>query len=437
MITSSINNIHAREILDSRGHPTVEAEVHLDSGVVASAAVPSGASTGENEAVELRDGDKNRFHGKGVSKAVHNVNTEIKKALMGMDIFDQYGIDKKMIDLDGTSTKSRLGANAILAVSLAAAKAASQELFIPLYRYLGSPSTRHMPVPMANILNGGAHADGTVDFQEFMIMPVGSPSFKEGIRAISEVYHTLKSVLQKKGYSTGGGDEGGFAPSLKDNEEPIQLIIEAIELSGYKVGQDIVIALDAACSELANKAGAKDQYCFWKSTKKTISSQEMVAFWKDLVARYPMIVSIEDAMGENDWEGWKTLTQELKQSPVQLVGDDLFVTNPEFLRKGIQKGIGNSILIKLNQIGTLSETLDVVEMARSYGYTPVISHRSGETEDVTIAHLAVAIGACQIKTGSASRSDRTAKYNELLRIEESLGSKACYNREASFFNLYK
>lgn len=434
---SVITNIHGREVLDSRGNPTVEAEITLESGVVANVAVPSGASTGENEAVELRDGDKKRYLGKGVLKAVGHINKEIKDALVGFDVFDQLGVDREMISLDGTENKSRLGANAILSVSLATAAAATQELMMPLYRYLGGPAVHHMPIPMANILNGGAHADGTVDLQEFMIMPVGSDSFKEGVRALSEVYHTLKSVLREKGYSTGGGDEGGFAPSLKDNEEPIKLILEAVERSGYEVGRDIVLAMDAACSELANHAKKKDAYCFWKSSGKTISSDEMVAFWQDLVQRYPMIVSIEDAMAENDWDGWQKLSKALGKKSIQLVGDDLFVTNPTFLKKGIELGIGNSILIKLNQIGTLSETLDVIEMAKRHGYTPVISHRSGETEDVFIAHLSVAVGACQIKTGSVSRSDRTAKYNELLRIEEDLGKNAKYDREASFFNLYR
>lgn len=434
---SVIINIHGREVLDSRGNPTVEAEITLESGVVAYVAVPSGASTGENEAMELRDGDKNRYFGKGVQKAVGHINKEIKDALVGFSVFDQLGVDREMIALDGTENKKKLGANAILAVSLATAVAAAQELGMPLYRYLGGPTVRHMPVPMANILNGGAHADGTVDLQEFMIMPVGSDSFKEGVRALSEVYHTLKKVLLEKGYSTGGGDEGGFAPSLKDNEEPIKLILEAVERSGYEVGRDIVLAMDPACSELANKAKKKDAYCFWKSSGKTISSDEMVAFWQDLVQRYPMIVSIEDAMAENDWEGWQKLSKALGKKSIQLVGDDLFVTNPSFLKKGIELGIGNSILIKLNQIGTLTETLDVIEMAKRHGYTPVISHRSGETEDVFIAHLAVAVGACQIKTGSVSRSDRTAKYNELLRIEEDLGKNVKYDREASFFNLYR
>ena len=434
---SVIINIHGREVLDSRGNPTVEAEITLESGVVSYVAVPSGASTGENEAMELRDGDKNRYFGKGVQKAVGHINKEIKDALVGFSVFDQLGVDREMIALDGTENKKKLGANAILAVSLATAVAAAQELGMPLYRYLGGPTVRHMPVPMANILNGGAHADGTVDLQEFMIMPVGSDSFKEGVRALSEVYHTLKKVLLEKGYSTGGGDEGGFAPSLKDNEEPIKLILEAVERSGYEVGRDIVLAMDPACSELANKAKKKDAYCFWKSSGKTISSDEMVSFWQDLVQRYPMIVSIEDAMAENDWEGWQKLSKALGKKSIQLVGDDLFVTNPSFLKKGIELGIGNSILIKLNQIGTLTETLDVIEMAKRHGYTPVISHRSGETEDVFIAHLAVAVGACQIKTGSVSRSDRTAKYNELLRIEEDLGKNVKYDREASFFNLYR
>ena len=447
---SIITDIKAREILDSRGNPTVEVDVILDSGVIGRAAVPSGASTGEHEAVELRDGDASRYHGKGVLKACENVNKTLKEALLGFDALAQNEIDGMMIEIDGTENKGNLGANAILGISLAVAKAAAEELDLPLFRYLGGANVCNMPVPMANILNGGAHADGTVDLQEFMIMPVGLPSFKEGLRSISEIYHTLKKILKENGHSTGGGDEGGFAPSLTDNEEPIKLILQAIERSGFEVGRDVVIAIDAASSELVNHAKVnpssnpasnanekQSQYCFWKSSGKTISSDQMVDFWLDLVKKYPMIVSIEDAMGENDWAGWTKLSNSLSDKSIQLVGDDLFVTNPIFLKKGIEKKICNSILIKLNQIGTLSETMRVIELAKRHGYAPVISHRSGETEDSTIAHIAVAAGASQIKTGSSSRSDRTAKYNELIRIEEALGKHAIYDREASFFNLIK
>jgi enolase len=413
-----ITLIHAREILDSRGNPTVEAEVTLSGGATGRAAVPSGASTGEHEAVELRDGDEARYKGKGVLKAVENVEGEIAQALGGMDASLQRDIDMRMLDLDGTENKGRLGANAILAVSMASARAVAAQLDIPLYRYLGGVNGNVLPVPMMNILNGGAHADNNVDFQEFMAMPVGAESFAEALRWGAEVFHTLKGVLKKRGYNTAVGDEGGFAPSLKSNVEAIEVILEAIQQAGYTPGEQIAIALDPAASEFFKDG----KYIFKKSDKSEKTSEQMVRYWSDWASKYP-IVSLEDGLAEDDWDGWKMLTDELGDK-IQLVGDDLFVTNPERLARGIDNGIANSILIKVNQIGTLSETLDAIEMARRNGYTAVISHRSGETEDTFIADLAVATGAGQIKTGSASRTDRVAKYNQLLRIEEQLGAGA-------------
>ena len=430
---SEIIDIYAREILDSRGNPTVEAEVTLESGVMGRAAVPSGASTGEHEACELRDGDSSRYLGKGVEKAVANVNETIAPALAGMDSTNQVLIDHAMLELDGTKNKTKLGANALLAVSMATAKASAAELNLPLYKYLGGSNLQTLPIPMANILNGGAHADGTVDLQEFMVMPVGATSFKEGIRWVAEIYHNLKKVLKSKGHNTGGGDEGGFAPSLKSNKEAIDLILESIDKAGYKAGDEIRLAMDPACSELWN-AGEGQGYKFWKSSGEVKSSDEMVQFWLDMVKEYPQIISIEDAMAEDDWEGWANLSKELG-SKVQLVGDDLFVTNVERLKKGIDLGICNSILIKVNQIGTLTETIDAVRLAQRNNYTAVISHRSGETEDTTIADLVVALNAGQIKTGSTSRSDRVAKYNQLIRIEEELGEIAKYDKNLSFYNL--
>ena len=415
-----IKRIHAREVLDSRGNPTVEAELTLQSGITGRAIVPSGASTGEHEAVELRDGDKDRYLGKGVLKAVENVNNEIGPALEGMDASLQLDIDTKMLDIDGTENKGRLGANAILAVSMAAARASAAQLGIPLYRYLGGINGNVLPVPMMNILNGGAHADNNVDFQEFMVMPIGAENFADALRMGTETFHVLKGVLKKRGYNTAVGDEGGFAPSLKSNVEAIEVILEAITQAGYKTGEEIAIALDPATSELYKHGDGK--YMFWKSDKQAKSSEEMVKFWADWVRQYP-IVSLEDGLAEDDWSGWKMLTDELGDK-IQLVGDDLFVTNPELLAKGIETGTANSILIKLNQIGTVSETLEAIELARRNGYTAVISHRSGESEDTFIADLAVGTGAGQIKTGSASRTDRIAKYNQLLRIEEELGLAA-------------
>jgi enolase len=414
----NISEIHAREILDSRGNPTVEAEVMLATGALGRAAVPSGASTGEHEAVELRDGDQQRYMGKGVLKAVGNVNGEIADALGNLDASDQRALDQKMIELDGTPNKGRLGANAILAVSMAAARAAAAELKIPLYRYLGGAAANLLPVPMMNILNGGAHADNNVDFQEFMVMPVGAPTYSEALGWGVEVFHTLKSVLKKRGYNTAVGDEGGFAPSLKSNTEAIEVILEAIDKAGYKAGVEIAIALDPAASEFFDNG----KYVFKKSDKSAKSSEEMVRFWAKWARDYP-IVSLEDGLAEDDWAGWQLLTKELG-GKIQLVGDDLFVTNTERLQQGIEQGAANSILIKVNQIGTVSETLDAIDLARRNGYTSVISHRSGETEDTFIADLAVATGAGQIKTGSASRTDRICKYNQLLRIEEQLGSDA-------------
>jgi enolase len=413
-----IADIRGREILDSRGNPTVEAEVFLTSGAVGRAAVPSGASTGEHEAVELRDGDKSRYLGKGVTKAVEHINGELADALIEEDAEDQRALDQKMIELDGTENKSRLGANAILAISMAAARAVANLYEMPLYRYLGGVNASLLPVPMMNILNGGAHADNNVDFQEFMVMPVGAPSFSEALRWGVEVFHTLKGVLKKRGYNTSVGDEGGFAPSLKSNVEAIEVVLEAIQLAGYKPGEQIAIALDPAASEFFQDG----KYVFKKSDKQTKTPEEMAAYWAKWVKDYP-IVSLEDGLAEDDWKGWKILTDEVG-SKIQLVGDDLFVTNVKRLQQGIDKGVGNSILIKVNQIGTVTETLDSIDLARRNGYTSVISHRSGETEDTFIADLAVATGAGQIKTGSASRTDRIAKYNQLLRIEEELGSAA-------------
>jgi enolase len=429
-MSTKITRVHARQIIDSRGNPTVEADVTLTSGAVGRAAVPSGASTGEHEALELRDGDKSRYLGKGVLKAVANANGEIGKAVTGLDAADQRGLDHKMISLDGAPTKSRLGANAILAVSMAAARAASIALKQPLYKYLSRYSTDSsanlLPVPMMNILNGGAHADSSVDFQEFMVMPVGAPNFSEALRWGVEIFHALKAALKKRGYSTAVGDEGGFAPSCKSNEEAIQIVLEAITAAGYKPGEQVRIALDPASSEFYDKSSGK--YIFKKSDKSAHTSSEMAAYWTSWVEKYP-IVSIEDGMAEDDWAGWKELTEKVGRKgtgkkSIQLVGDDLFVTNTERLGRGITEGVANAILIKLNQIGTVTETIDAIELARKAGYNSIISHRSGETEDTFIADLAVATAAGQIKTGSASRTDRIAKYNQLLRIEEELGGAA-------------
>jgi len=429
-MSTKITRVHARQVIDSRGNPTVEADITLTSGAVGRAAVPSGASTGEHEALELRDADKSRYLGKGVLKAVANANGEIGKAVTGLDAADQRGLDHKMISLDGTPTKSRLGANAILAVSMAAARAASIALKQPLYKYLSRYSTDSsanlLPVPMMNILNGGAHADSSVDFQEFMVMPVGAPNFSEALRWGVEIFHALKAALKKRGYSTAVGDEGGFAPSCKSNEEAIQIVLEAITAAGYKPGEQVRIALDPASSEFYDKASGK--YIFKKSDKSTHTSSEMAAYWTSWVEKYP-IVSIEDGMAEDDWAGWKELTEKVGRKgagkkSIQLVGDDLFVTNTERLGRGITEGVANAILIKLNQIGTVTETIDAIELARKAGYNSIISHRSGETEDTFIADLAVATAAGQIKTGSASRTDRIAKYNQLLRIEEELGGSA-------------
>ena len=418
---TQIQNIQAREILDSRGNPTVEVDVTLVCGTVGRAAVPSGASTGEHEAIELRDGDKKRYLGKGVSKAVANVNTRILPVLRGVDALDQLTVDAKMIKLDGTETKSKLGANAILAVSLANAKAAASCLGQPLYKYIGGPNSKVLPVPMANVINGGAHSDAPIDFQEFMIMPLGLPTFSEGLRAITETFHALKSVLKKRGLSTAVGDEGGFAPKLKSVEDALETIIQAIKEAGYKPGKDIYLTLDPAASEFYD---GNAKYTFKKSTGKTVTGDELVAFYVKLVNQYP-IVSIEDGCGESDWATWKKLTDKIGDQ-VQLVGDDLFVTNVKFLQKGIDTGTANSILVKVNQIGSLTETLDAVELAQTNKYTAVMSHRSGETEDATIADIAVATNCGQIKTGSLSRSDRLAKYNQLLRIEQLLGKNAVY-----------
>jgi enolase len=419
---SSISDILAREILDSRGNPTIEVDVLLDSGAAGRAAVPSGASTGEHEALELRDGDKNRYLGKGVSKAVANVTDKILPALREVDAQDQLTVDRIMLELDGTETKSKLGANAILAVSLATAKAAAADLGLPLFKYLGGPNAKVLPVPMANVINGGAHSDAPIDFQEFMIVPIGLPTFSRALQAITEVFHALKSVLKKKGLSTTVGDEGGFAPKLESADAAIEAILQAIKDAGYKAGKDISIALDPAASEFYDSASGN--YVFKKSTGRKIKGEELVALYSDLAGKYP-IISIEDGCAENDWKTWKLLTDKLGDK-IQLVGDDLFVTNVKFLRKGIDMGVANSILVKVNQIGSLTETLDAIELAKENAYTAVISHRSGETEDSTIADIAVATNAGQIKTGSLSRTDRVAKYNQLLRIEQILGKNAVY-----------
>jgi len=431
----TIVDILAREILDSRGNPTVEVEVYLEGGAVGRAAVPSGASTGAFEAVELRDGDKSRYLGKGVLKAVDNVNNIIAEEIIGMNALDQVAIDRRMIELDGTPNKSKLGANAILGVSLAVAKAAAEQLVVPLYQYIGGVNSKVLPVPMMNIINGGKHADNSVTVQEFMIMPVGAKSFREALQWCAEVFHNLKSVLKSKGYSTAVGDEGGFAPNLKSDEEAIQVILEAVEKAGFKPGEQFRIAIDAASTEMYEEAKAKGKegmYYWWK-TDKWMTKEEMVAFWEDMCSKYP-IISIEDGVAEEDWEAWKLLTEKLGKK-VQLVGDDLFVTNTERLKKGIDLGVANSILIKVNQIGTLTETLEAIEMANRAGYTAVTSHRSGETEDATIADIAVATNSGQIKTGAPSRTDRVAKYNQLLRIEEELGDTAEYLGLNAWFNL--
>jgi len=436
-MSTKIARVHARQVIDSRGNPTVEADVVLEGGAFGRAAVPSGASTGEHEALELRDGDKGKYLGKGVLKAVGNVNGEIAKAVAGFDAADQRGLDHKMIMLDNTPTKARLGANAILAVSMAAARAAAASTKQPLYKYLAKYSSDRsanlLPVPMMNILNGGAHADNSVDFQEFMVMPVGAPSFSEALRWGVEVFHALKAALKKHGYSTAVGDEGGFAPNCKSNEEAIQIVLEAIGAAGYKAGEQVSIALDPAASEFYDKASAK--YVFKKSDKSAHSSDEMATYWTSWAEKYP-IVSLEDGMSEDDWAGWKTLTQSVgtksSKKKIQLVGDDLFVTNTERLSRGINDGIANAILIKLNQIGSVTETIDAIELARKAGFNSIISHRSGETEDTFIADLAVATAAGQIKTGSASRTDRIAKYNQLLRIEEELGSAARFPGKSIF-----
>lgn len=418
---SYITDIHARQILDSRGNPTLEVDILTENGFLGRAAVPSGASTGIHEAVELRDNDKKIYSGKGVLKAVHNVNTVLAKALTGWDVADQTGVDSKMIALDGTENKSKIGANAMLAVSLAVAKAAALEANLPLYRYIGGTNARVLPIPMMNILNGGAHADNKIDFQEFMIMPIGASSFSEALRWGVEIFHSLKGVLKKKGYSTNVGDEGGFAPNIQSNEEAIETVLDAIEKAGYKTSQ-VSLAMDAANSELWDAKAKK--YVFHKSDGKKLSSEQLVAFWEKWVKQYP-IVSIEDGMAEDDWKGWKLLTERLGDK-VQLVGDDLFVTNVKRLQRGIDEKIANALLVKVNQIGTLTETINAVSLAQHNGYNTIMSHRSGETEDTTIADLAVALNCGQIKTGSASRTDRIAKYNQLLRIEEILGESAVF-----------
>jgi enolase len=419
---SNIKKIFARQILDSRGNPTVEVDVHTEAGFLGRAAVPSGASTGIHEAVELRDGDKKIYQGKGVLKAVENVNTIIAAKLKGFEVSDQAGLDAAIIAADGTPNKSKLGANGMLAVSLAAAKAAAKEAGLPLYRYVGGTNAVTLPIPMMNILNGGAHADNKIDFQEFMVMPVGASSFSEGLRWGVDIFHTLKGVLKKKGFSTNVGDEGGFAPNIQSNEEAIETVLEAISAAGYKTGSQIAIAMDAANSELWD--GKKKKYIFHKSSGKEMTSDELVKFWASWVKKYP-IISIEDGMAEDDWAGWKNITTALG-SKVQLVGDDLFVTNVERLQKGIDTKTANALLVKVNQIGTLTETINAVTLAQHNGYNTIMSHRSGETEDVTIADLAVALNCGQIKTGSASRTDRIAKYNQLIRIEEKLGKNAFY-----------
>lgn len=430
-----ITDVVARQVLDSRGNPTVEVEVVVENECVGRAAVPSGASTGSFEAVELRDGDKSKYLGKSVEKAVNNVNTEIKNLVVGMNALNQAEIDEAMIKLDGTHNKGRLGANAILGVSIAVAKAAAKYLGLPLYNYVGGVNATVLPVPMMNILNGGKHADNSVNIQEFMIMPVGAKTFAEALRMSAEVFHNLKSVLKAKGYATSVGDEGGFAPNLKHDEEALQSIVEAIEKAGYKPGKDFCIAIDAAATEMydeAKKIGEEGKYYFWKTGEK-FTQDEMIDFWEKMAEKYP-IISLEDGLAEEDWDGWKLLTEKLGDK-VQLVGDDLFVTNTERLEKGIKLGVANSILIKLNQIGTVTETLDAIKMANRAGYTAVVSHRSGETEDTTIADLVVAMNAGQIKTGAPSRTDRVCKYNQLMRIEEELGSVAQYNGEKVFFNI--
>jgi enolase 1/2/3 len=426
-----IADVFAREILDSRGNPTIEVEVILETGAIGRAAVPSGASTGKREALELRDGDKKRYMGKGVLKAVENVNDEIGPQLMGLESSEQAFIDKIMIEMDGTENKGKLGANAILGVSLAVAKASAEEAGMPLYRYIGGVNAKVMPVPQMNILNGGAHADNNVDIQEFMVVPVGAKSISEAVRMGSEVFHSLKSVLKAKGHNTAVGDEGGFAPNLKSNEEAVEMVLAGIEKAGYKPGKDVMIALDAAASEFYEKGA----YVFKKSDKSKKSPDDMIKFYETWVKKYP-IISIEDGLAEGDWEGWKNLTVALGKK-IQIVGDDIFVTNPKILKKGIEAGIANSILIKLNQIGTLTETLDTIEMAKKAGYTNVISHRSGETEDTTLADLAVAVNAGQIKTGSLSRTDRVAKYNQLIRIEEELDEEARFSGKNAFYSIRK
>ncbi len=428
---SQITDVYAREILDSRGNPTLEVEVFTESGAMGRAAVPSGASTGEREALELRDGDKSRYLGKGVRKAVDNVNSVIADEVIGLEVTDQVGIDNKMLELDGTEYKSKLGANAILGVSLAVAKAAAEEVGVPLYQYIGGCNAKELPLPMMNILNGGAHADNNVDIQEFMIMPAGARNFAEALRMGAEIFHALKGVLKGKGYNTAVGDEGGFAPNLKSNEEALEVIMEAIQKAGYKPGEEVLLALDVASSELF-KDGV---YTLENEAEPKKTPAQMVDFYENLVNKYP-IISIEDGMAENDWDGWKLITDRLGKR-IQIVGDDLFVTNPRILKEGIQKGIANSILIKLNQIGSLTETLDAIEMAKRAGYTCVISHRSGETEDTTLADLSVAVNAGQIKTGSLCRTDRVAKYNQLLRIEDELDSVAIFRGKDVFYNIRK
>jgi len=426
-----IIDVYAREVIDSRGNPTIEVEVTTDSGAFGRAMVPSGASTGEREALELRDGDKNRFGGKGVLTAVDNVNDIISEAVIGMDVTDQNGVDQLMIELDGTSDKSRLGANAILGVSIACAKAAADYYNMPLYKYLGGFNAKTLPVPMMNVMNGGAHSDSSVDLQEFMIMPVGATSIKEAVRMGSETFHALAKILKAKGYSTSVGDEGGYAPNLKSNEEPLELMMEAVKLAGYVPGVDICFAMDPAASEFYDVD--KKVYIWKKSGGRVLTTDELIQFYVDLCEKYP-IVSIEDGLGERDWDGWKKLNDRLGHK-VQIVGDDLFVTNTAILAEGIEKGVANSVLIKINQIGTLTETFDCMELAKRHNFTTVVSHRSGETEDTTIADIAVAFNAGQIKTGSMSRTDRVAKYNQLLRIEDELGDTAVFPGMAAFYNI--
>lgn len=428
-----IIDVHAREILDSRGNPTIEVEVETESGAFGRAMVPSGASTGEREALELRDGDKARFLGKGVTKAVDNVNNVLADKVIGLDVTDQRFIDQTLIEADGTKDKSKYGANAILGISLACAHAAADYYGMPLYRYLGGFNAHKLPVPMMNVLNGGSHADSSVDFQEFMIMPIGASSVKEAVRMGAETFHNLKKVLKEKGQVTAVGDEGGFAPNLGSNEEPLECIVEAIKLAGYVPGKDIVLAMDVAASEFYNTE--TKQYELKKSGQGTKTTDEMIAWYKELVEKFP-IISIEDGLGERDWDGWKKMTEVLGDK-IQIVGDDLFVTNPAILQEGIEKDTANSILIKVNQIGTLTETFDAMELAKSHGYTAVVSHRSGETEDTTIADIAVAFNAGQIKTGSMSRTDRIAKYNQLIRIEEELGTAAKFPGKSAFYNIFK